>query len=166
LERYENYESQKIGLDTATRAETEQQSKWFMPRFVAQISSGVALILLAVGALIFFGGLGNGIAALAILLFTIGFSVFLFVTAGMLKEAYDVLLGQGDYRNKASFGKGEKIIGTIAAVYWPTMTAIYLLWSFLGDAWDRSWLIWPVAGVLFAAIAGGIGAWFHMNTEK
>ena len=39
------------------------------------------------------------------------------------------------------------------------LTAVFLAWSFLGNAWDRSWLIWPLGALVFAAIAGGIGAW-------
>jgi len=124
------------------------------------------LIIIAVAALIFFGRLGDGVAPLVILLFTIGFSVFLFVTAGMLGEAYDTILGKGDYKNKASNNKIEKFVGTIAAVYWPTIVAAYLLWSFVGNAWHISWVIWPVAGVLFGAIAGGIGAWHSTNSDN
>ena len=37
-------------------------------------------------------------------------------------------------------------------MYWPLAAAVYLGWSFLGDAWERSWVMWPIAGVLFAAI--------------
>ena len=167
LERYEHYDEQKILMDAATRAETERQSKWFMPRFVAQLCTGIALIIIAVGALIFFSKLDYGkMAALAMLLFTIGFSTFLFITSGMLREAYDTLLGQGDYKNKAANNKIAKITGTIAAVYWPAMVAAYLLWSFISGAWHISWVIWPVAGVMFGAIAGGIGAWYGTNSDN
>ena len=30
---------------------------------------------------------------------------------------------------------------------------IYLLWSFIFDAWDISWIIWPVAAVAFGIFA-------------
>lgn len=50
------------------------------------------------------------------------------------------------------------VIGIIAAFYWPILVAIFLAWSFLGDAWGSSWIIWPIGGVLFGAIAAGGGA--------
>ncbi|POH69180.1 hypothetical protein C3B59_05955 [Cryobacterium zongtaii] len=49
----------------------------------------------------------------------------------------------------------HSIINVIAAFYWPLLTAIFLAWSFIGDAWDISWIIWPIGAVLFGAIAGG-----------
>ena len=39
------------------------------------------------------------------------------------------------------------------AGYWPIMVTIYLTWSFIGDAWGTSWILWPIAGVAFAAIS-------------
>ncbi|RGN82342.1 XRE family transcriptional regulator, partial [Blautia obeum] len=33
-------------------------------------------------------------------------------------------------------------------------TAIYLAWSFWTMSWDITWIVWPVAGVLFAALLG------------
>lgn len=52
----------------------------------------------------------------------------------------------------------RSLVGVIAAFYWPITTAIFLAWSFIGDAWGQSWIIWPIAGVLFGALAGGIGS--------
>lgn len=52
----------------------------------------------------------------------------------------------------------HSIVGIIASFYWPLAVVIYLAWSFIGDAWGISWIIWPIAGVLFGALAGGFGA--------
>ena len=51
---------------------------------------------------------------------------------------------------------GERsIVSVIAAFYWPLLTAIFLAWSFIGNAWGISWVVWPVGAVLFGAIAAG-----------
>jgi hypothetical protein len=81
-------------------------------------------------------------------------------------SGYYVLLDKGDYINKRAMNKHERIVGTVAAVYFPLVTSIYLLWSFLGSAWDTSWIIWPVAGILFGAFAGGTAAWFATKGEE
>lgn len=47
----------------------------------------------------------------------------------------------------------DALVGVVASVYWPVCVAAYLLWSFAWDAWDRSWILWPVAGLLFGAFA-------------
>lgn len=44
------------------------------------------------------------------------------------------------------------------SAYWLVVVAIYLGWSLGFDSWDRSWIIFPVAGAVFAAVAAGIGA--------
>ena len=43
-------------------------------------------------------------------------------------------------------------IRVVAAVYWPVAAAIYLAWSFLGGDWGISWVVWPIAGVLYAGL--------------
>lgn len=52
----------------------------------------------------------------------------------------------------------RSIVGVIAAIYWPLLTAIFLAWSFIGNAWGISWVIWPIGAVLFGAIAAGSDA--------
>ena len=39
------------------------------------------------------------------------------------------------------------------AVYWVLITAIYLTCSFLSEAWNITWIIFPCAAFLFAVIA-------------
>ena len=34
------------------------------------------------------------------------------------------------------------------SVYWPTVTCVYLIISFLTFAWAISWIIWPVAALI------------------
>ena len=40
-----------------------------------------------------------------------------------------------------------------STAYWCIATAIYLGWSFLSVRWDYTWILWPVAGVLFGAVS-------------
>ena len=168
MNKYEPYSKKKIELDVRTRLEIEQQSAGFARRFAIQLSAGVAVILFAVGAFIFAVDLvapENENVPIALLLLCIGFGVFLMIPVGMVKSAFDVLLGKGDYADKAKNSKAGQVIGAIAAVYWPVVTGIFLLWSFLGDAWEISWIIWPVAGVVFGGVAGGIGAWYSFKAK-
>lgn len=58
------------------------------------------------------------------------------------------------------------VIGVIAAIYWPLLTAIFLAWGFIGNAWDRSWIVWPIGAVLFGAIAVGWGAWTQYRKSR
>ena len=42
---------------------------------------------------------------------------------------------------------------TIMSVYWPTVTSIYLIWSFLSFDWWISWIIWPIASIVHAILS-------------
>jgi len=159
MERFEHYELQDVRLDAQTRAELELQRAAFMPRFAAKISAGVGMIIIAAGIFIFLKTQGYETLQFVLLLLTIGFAVFLFVTSCKAKSAFDILLNLGDYADRATDNKTEKIIGVVASIYWPLMAAAYLLWSFIGNAWAISWVIWPVAGIAFGAICGGVNAW-------
>ena len=37
--------------------------------------------------------------------------------------------------------------------YWLLAVALYLGWSFASGRWELTWLVWPVAGVLYAALS-------------
>lgn len=44
------------------------------------------------------------------------------------------------------------VIRVIAAIYWPLAIAIYLGWSFVTGDWSSTWVVWPIAGVLYGAL--------------
>ena len=66
-----------------------------------------------------------------------------------LAEKADQLLEEEDYTRQKKH-ENKKMSGPVT-VYWLIATAIYLAWSFTTNDWDRTWIIWPVVGVLFPA---------------
>ena len=48
-------------------------------------------------------------------------------------------------------------------VYWLVVTAGYLVWGFITGDWKTSWIVWPVAGVLFAALMVACNARQNQN---
>ena len=58
---------------------------------------------------------------------------------------YNRLLEEGDY------SRLNKKAGKYDGIYWAIATAVYLCWSFATSRWEFTWIVWPVAGVLFAA---------------
>ena len=90
-----------------------------------------------------------GIAAVFVLA---AIGVLLIVRVSIIWGSYQMLLEEEDYsRENKESNKHSSFIG---AVYWCLVTAGYLAWSFIGNAWDKSWIIWPVAGVAFGAVTG------------
>ena len=86
-----------------------------------------------------------------VILFVVAVAVNMFVRVGVVWGSYEKLLQEGDYttNNKES----NEITGKIGGIYWPLVLAGYLAWSFTTNRWDISWIVWPIAGVIFGAIA-------------
>ena len=40
--------------------------------------------------------------------------------------------------------------GKYDGIFWGIATAVYLAWSFYNMRWEVTWIVWPVAGVLYA----------------
>lgn len=90
------------------------------------------------------------IVCVAFLLAIVGIGVFLFITAGMEEEAYEVILQKKDFTIRKKSGK--KIEDIISAIYWPVVVIVYLVWSISSGSWGISWIIWPFAGIIFSVI--------------
>lgn len=92
------------------------------------------------------------VLAIAVLLVLVSIGVWFFIEGGIQWASMKKLLQEGEYT--AENKKNEAHFAPIASIYWLIVTAIYLGISFSNNSWDRSWIIWPVVGVLFAAIKG------------
>lgn len=91
-----------------------------------------------------------------VLLCMVAAAVYLFITANTVNGCCNVLLKEGEYSviNKRS----NKKVSVITSVYWSIIVAIYLGWSFYTMDWGKTWIIWPVAGVLQGVITGIVKA--------
>lgn len=70
------------------------------------------------------------------------------VRVAMVKSSYQMLLQEDEY-NKTEKRK-NKAVNAASGGYWCFAVAVYLAWSFITDDWKSTWIMWPVAGVLFA----------------
>lgn len=77
-----------------------------------------------------------------------GIGAVLFIIVGVRWASMQKLLKEGDYALRDQ--RKIHIREIVARVYWLSATAIYLGWSFLTNGWKITWIVWPIAGVLFA----------------
>lgn len=129
-------------------------------KYLLSIVIGVILCILCAVPLIIAGIVGTAdityIALTALLLFIVSVAAYLFITVGTLKSGYDQLLLEGDYEpGKIEISKKES---KLAGIYWPIILAIYLGWSFITNNWGITWVVWPIAALLFAAIFSAVRA--------
>lgn len=155
------YKNKTILLDANTRKEIEAMNERETSLFSIKIAVGVALILLGVIFVIIFSAYGSvypllGELAGAMMLIFVAIAVPLFITAGLRKSSLELLLNIGDYTPEKQ--ASEKVIDRIAGPYWLIVVVAYLAWSFVSMEWHRTWIIWPIAGVLFGVIAAIVNA--------
>ena len=161
LSKYEYLEKEEISLLYGVRGIVEKRKEEFEETYRQGIVIGVVLIIAGVIPLVLAGtfGANDFVSAIfvCVLLAFVAAAVHLFVGRGLVRESFTKLLQEGDYLPEMK--RGGKKIEMISGIYWCVVTAIFLAWSFLFNAWGISWVIWPVAGVLFGAIACAVRVW-------
>ena len=147
----ESFETE-YGVSGMVRERREQ----YEPTFTRNIAIGVVLCILSVIATIMAGVMEvedymSGISV-GLLLIIVSIGVNILIRTGMIKSSYDTLLQEGEYTIEEKHLK--KKTDAFSGAYWCLIVAIYLGWSFWTNNWKFTWIIWPVAGVLYAAVLG------------
>lgn len=128
----------------------------YLPKFTTTVSIAVAEFILSVLPLLYAGIMGKTDAfplfMLAFMFLLIGHGVYMLVNVSARKDAYEMILKQGEFApEKIEENEEAEKLG---AFYWPLVVAIYLGWSFWTYDWHITWIVWPVAGLVFAALTG------------
>ncbi len=135
----------------------ERQAR-FMKQYTLHTVAGVCLCILGVIPLLVTGISGQSdvvtAAMVALLLVVVSVAVYLLISAGTVKGGYDQLLMTGDYDLNTQ--KENETHSKLGGIYWPIVVAIYLAASFWTMRWDITWVIWPVAGLVFASLAAAL----------
>lgn len=90
-----------------------------------------------------------------------GIGSMFFIVAGVRWASMQKLLKEGEFSDKGK--RKSKISETIGTVYWLLATAIYLCWSFMTNDWEITWIVWLVAGVLFAGVELMCNLWLDKS---
>lgn len=147
----ESFETE-YGVSGMVRERREQ----YESTFTRNIAIGVVLCILSVIPTIMAGVMEvedymSGISV-GLLLIIVSIGVNILIRADMIKSSYDTLLQEGEYTIEEKHLK--KKTDAFSGAYWCLMVAIYLGWSFWTNNWKFTWIIWPVAGALYAAVLG------------
>lgn len=156
LSRFEYLEKEYLSLQYGIAGIVEKKQEEFDPVFKKCIATGVALCIVSVVPLMMAVAFGakdlTYIYCVCMLLLLVALGVYLFVWSGMIFGSYQKLREEGDYTREKKLENKKN--DNLSKVYWCTVTAIYLGYSFVTGKWQTSWVIWPCAGVLFAAVCG------------
>lgn len=128
-------------------------------RFESRVVAAVLLFVLSVAPLfvpMLFGRDDLSQLALPALFALVALGQWLLIPVTTEREAYKLLLTGWETRRRAL--EEEKRSDFIGGIYWPIVVVVYLGWSFWTGDWGFTWIVWPVAALLFAALSHALGA--------
>ncbi len=152
LEKYDYMEKEPFALQHGVAKIVEKRKEQFAATYRKCITVGVTLCIVGAVPLLLFGTDNEAVATIVcvpVLLLFVTVGVFLFVWAGAINGSFEKTLQTGDHTpEKKELNRRRSFF---AGAYWCIILAIYIGISLYVENWHRSWIIWPVAGVLFAA---------------
>lgn len=158
ISKYDYLKTEEISLEHGALAYVKELRDRFKESYALLMTVGVVICVVSVvpllGIALLLGEGRTVILGVAILLLLLSIGVHLIIRAGMIKESYCVLLQEGGYADK----KANRQVEKIGQIYWSVAAAIYLIWSFVTFNWGITWIIWPIAGVLFGVLSAIINA--------
>ncbi|MCQ2554714.1 MAG: helix-turn-helix domain-containing protein [Clostridia bacterium] len=133
----------------------KEKKRLYEGTFTRGIALGVVFCIMAVVPVIIAGAMETNdyisVLCLGALFSLVAVGANMIIRVSIVRSSYDILLQEGDYTQSEK--KARKKIDAVSGAYWCLVTAGYLGWSFWTMKWNITWIVWPVAGVLFAAIA-------------
>lgn len=137
--------------------EAKERAKKYMAKFRIHLKIYIALgfLFLGLAAIPFmplqlFNKENEMLAYLMISLVVV--SSCLWVYGGSRWSAFKKLFAQGE--SLTSGKRTSMVIERTTAIYWPIILAIYLIWSLATLNWTKTWLVWPIASLLFSIVLG------------
>lgn len=151
LKKYEFIESEAIDTDYGVDGMARDRMEKFHDSFVKNNIIGILLIVTSVLP-IFVGMIFSAedlviAIAMGFLLALVGLGVNFLLRANIPMSALKALLEEEDFTRKNK--ELKKKIEPFITAYWILIVAIYLGYSLVTNKWDKSWIIWPVAGVSY-----------------
>lgn len=157
--KYEYMEKQTLSLQYGVKGIVSKKKEEFADTFRKYIAIGVTLCIVGVIPLIMMDAFGASelmeVIGLVVLLVLVATGVNMIVWSSIIQGSYQKLLQEGDYSIEKK--NTNRKLEWVAGVYWCLVVAIYLGISFYFMNWHISWVIWPVAGVLYGAIVSFAG---------
>ncbi len=159
VQEFKFLEEEPFETEYGVEGMVRQRQQEYKETHTRLVTVGVVLCVLA--AVPLFAAMcvnGSGllyVGAVCALLILVAVGCLALVTTGVYQGATEQLLEEGDYTRNQK--KRHRLLGTVSTVYWLVATAVFLVYTYgpSGNGQPQSgWIIWAVAGVLYAAVMG------------
>lgn len=155
MSKYEYLEKDIIETAYGVSGMVKDKKEKYAEKHIRNIIAGVVLCIIGVIAIFQIPLLGEtdfiGASMVCIMFLFEAAGAFFLVKTSCIQSGFDKLLQEDDYTPEK---KKDKVSGVISTVYWLLATAVFLVWSFITNSWEITWIVWAVAGVLYPAVLG------------
>lgn len=156
LKKFEFLEKEIFETAYGVTGMVKEKQKEYAETHTRRLSLGVMLCILSVIPLISLSIIFEDIeyiatSSVSLLLLIVSVGVNLIVRTCIIEGGFQKLLQENDYSAKQ---KSEKtFLSPFETIYWIVVLAGYLTWSFVTNRWGFTWIVWPIAGVLYVVFA-------------
>lgn len=153
--RYEYLEKEPIDTVYGVDGMVRERKEKYRHVYSVQMVTGIVLCVLSaipifLSLLVFGENDAASAISVAVLLILVAAGVLLIVRSSVMWDGFQILLQEGEFTpERKEINRRNEHIG---AIYWGLATAIFLAVSFLTGAWDKTWIVWPVAGVTYGVV--------------
>lgn len=152
-----------VGFETEYGVEgmLRDRMRTFAPTYTRLCIAGTILCIVSVIPIFVASGLEVDdflmVLSVCFMFILVGIGCVCFVYGNTIENSMKRLLEEGDFSRESK--SASRVTSAVSTVYWLVVTAIFLAYSFwpATDAvaktrFKESWLVWPIAGVLYAAV--------------
>ena len=150
---YEFLEKEAFETEYGVEGMVRERQRAFRSSYARGNILGTCCCILAPVALLIGAFSGDDfltVAMLCVTLLVADVGVMIFISVGVRWAAMQRLLQEGEF--SAEDRSANRFKEAVSAAYWLIATAVYLAWSFITEDWQHTWIVWPVAGVLFGGV--------------
>lgn len=153
---FKQIEEGKFELEYGVSGILKERAEAHLNRFYKILPLSIATIIVSMVPLIVSGSFNTSnqlkLIMVIVMFVLIGLGVNFIIITSITKEGYEKIMQEGQFSLK--FKKENAKLEKFASIYWPLVVAVYLGWSFVTMNWGFTWIVWPVAALVFAGLSG------------
>ncbi|MBQ3940614.1 MAG: helix-turn-helix transcriptional regulator [Oscillospiraceae bacterium] len=157
MKPYEYLSKEPIDTEYGVSGMVREKRTQHHPHYLRDLVTGIVFCILSVIPPIILdtvlpqSGRRDAVSGASLFLF-VSIGVFLIIRCSIIRAGFSKLLEEGEY-SRANKTADESTLQNVMGIFWTLVIAVFLGYSLLTNDWERSWIIFPVAALLSAALS-------------
>ncbi|MBE6948289.1 MAG: helix-turn-helix transcriptional regulator [Ruminococcaceae bacterium] len=151
-EKFEFLETEEFETEPGVVEMVKEMQKEYKPTYIKYNTIATIICILSPIPLIISAILNKDLLTIifiCLMLIIVGLAIILYIRFGVRWSSMQRILQEGAF--SVSKKKSKSVIARVTHIFWAAVTAGFLAWSLILNAWEISWIVWPIAIVMVAA---------------